>query len=308
MARKNADVSTTQVASGAMDEPLAISAPFARELATVCCTDAAADRSCEPYHGFWQYMRLMGLGKTLSGQSAWYLAELERLAREWARRPAANPARILISGCADYSLLAHVLQARGSENVPVEITALDVCRTPLLLNQWYARRAGHALGVVCSDILQHHAADTYDLIVTSSFLGYFHPEVRPRLLLGYAAMLRAGGRLIIVNRLRDGAEGEAVGFSLRQVERFAARAAQLSATLPASASLTPDDAFRMARAYAGFFRSYPLNAEASVRRLAGGCGLRWADGGRLPSARLQAGVDGPTVSDGADYLIAVLEK
>lgn len=307
MAREDAGGPTAHASPGAVDEPLALSAPFARELATVCCADASADRSCEPYHGFWQYMRLMGLGKTLSGQPAWYLAQLERFARDRARRPAANPARILISGCADYSLLAHVLQALRSANPPVEITALDVCRTPLLLNQWYARRAGQSLNVVCADILQHRAAGAYDLVVTSSFLGYFHPEVRPRLFAGYAGMLRGGGRLIIVNRLRDGVEGEAIGFSPQQVGQFAARAAQLSAALPASASLAPDDALRMARAYAEFFRGYPLNAEESVRDLASASGLRWVDGGRMASLGSRAGVDGPTVGD-ADYLFAVLEK
>ncbi len=308
MVQKNGGVPAMQISSGTLDEPLAISAPFARELAGGSCTDPAANRACEPYHAFWQYMRLMGLGKTLSGQSARYLSTLEQLAREWARRPAANPARILISGCADYSVLAHVLHAYGSAKQPVEVTALDVCPTPLSLNQWYARRVGQSVTVVCSDILQHHLADAYDLIVTSSFLGYFRPEVRPRMFQGYATMLRAGGRLIIANRIRDGAEGEAIGFSPQQIQQFADRAAQLSATLPASARLAPDDAFRMARAYAEDFKSFPVNSEESVRRLASASGLRWVDSGRVPSVRLQAGVDGPTVGDGSDYLFVILEK
>jgi len=308
MAHKGAAASGTRDSSGAMHEPLAISAPFARELATVCCVQAAADRACAPYHAFWQYLRLLGLGKTLSGQSAWYLEVLQRCAREWVLRPAADPARLLISGSADYSLLAHVLHACRDANPRVQITVLDVCQTPLLLNQWYARRAGQSVNLVCSDILQHSAIEAYDLIVTSSFLGYFHPEARRLLLRGYAAMLRPGGRLIIANRLRAGPENEAVGFSAPQVERFAQCAAQLSAGLPASVSLAPDDARRMARSYAEFFRSYPLNSEASLRGLADASGLRWADGGRAPSVRLQPTVEGPTLGDGSDYLCAILEK
>jgi hypothetical protein len=297
-----------QVPVFTVDEPLAKSAPYARKLARGSCADAAVNRTCEPYHAFWQYMRLMGLGKTLSGQSARYLSTLEQFARESAGRRAASPARVLISGCADYSLLAHVLHACGSANQRVEVTAIDVCPTPLLLNQWYARRLGHSLTVACSDILQHHSADAYDMIVTSGFLGYFRPEVRVRMFKGYASMLREGGRLIIANRLRDGTEGEAVGFSSQQIDLFAARAAQLSAVLPASARLEPDDALRMARAYAEEFKSYPVNSEESVKRLAIASGLQWAEGGCVPSVRLQAGVNGPTMGDGSDYLFAILGK
>src|SRR5258706_3274024 len=274
--------------SSAPDEPLAISAPIARQAASVNWARAGAQQWGEPYHGFWQYMRLMGLGKTLSGQSERYLSTLDRLVREWARRPGAATPQVLISGCADYSMLAHVLHACGRLQQRVEVTVLDVCPTPLFLNEWYARRAAQPVTVVCADILQHHPADAYDLIVTSSFLRHFSPDVRPRMFQGYAAMLRAGARLVLANRIRPGSESEVVGFSPQQVENFAARAAKLSASLPATAALTPDDAGRMARAYAQIFRSYPLNAEQSARALARSSGLQWVDGGCLPSVRLQA--------------------
>ncbi len=294
--------------SSAPDEPLAISAPIARQAASVNCARAGAQQSCEPYHGFWQYMRLMGLGKTLSGQSERYLSTLDRLVREWARRPGAATPQVLISGCADYSMLAHVLHACGRLQQRVEVTVLDVCPTPLFLNEWYARRAAQPVTVVCADSLQHHPADAYDLIVTSSLLGYFSPDVRPRMFQGYAAMLRAGGRLVLANRIRPGSESEVVGFSPQQVENFAARAAKLSASLPATAALTPDDAGRMARAYAQIFRSYPLNAEQSARALARSSGLQWVDGGCVPSVRLEAQVNGPSIGDGSDYLFVTLEK
>jgi hypothetical protein len=142
----------------------------------------------------------------------------------------------------------------------------------------------------------------------SGFLGYFSPEVRPRMFQGYAAMLRIGGRLVFANRIRPGSETEAIGFSPRQIEKFAARAAQLSNGLPAGAPLKPEDAHRMARSYAQFFRSYPLNGEESVRSLARSSGLRWVDGACVPSARLQAEIDGPSVGDGSDYLFVIMEK
>jgi len=297
-----------QNTSSAPEEPLAVSAPLALQLATFSCANAATGVSCEPYHGFWQYMRLMGLGKTLSGQSARFMSTLEQLARGWAQRPPANPPHVLVSGCADYSMLAHVLHACGRPGQPLAVTVLDACATPLLMNQWFARRAGHEIAVVRADILQHRPAEAYDLIVTSSFLGYFSPEVRPRMFKGYADMLRAGGKLVFANRIRVGSESELVGFSPEQIDNFAQRAAQLSSALPAAAPLPPEDASRIARAYAQIFKSYPLNGEESVRSLARSSGLRWVDGGSMPSTRLQAQVKGPSVGDGSDYLFVVLEK
>jgi len=297
-----------QISPAAPVEPLAISAPFALEWAKASCVEVAAHPSCEAYHGFWQYMRLMGLGKTLSGQSARYLSTLEQLAREWAGHPAAGPPQVLISGCADYSMLAHVLHACGRLDPPVAVTVLDVCATPLLLNQWYARRTGVPIAVVRSDILQHHPAKAYDLIITSSFLGYFSPGVRPRMFQGFAAMLRAGGRLVLANRIRSGSETDAVGFSAQQTDDFAARAAQLCGTLPAAASLTPEDASRMARSYAQTFKSYPVSGEESLKSLARSSGLRWIDGRQVPSTMLQAQFNGPSIGDGSDYLFVILEK
>ena len=58
---------------------------------------------------------------------------------------------------------------------------LDLCATPLRLNEWYAARHGLAVRAVCSDILAFAQASPFDMICTHSFLGRFAPEVRPKL-------------------------------------------------------------------------------------------------------------------------------
>ncbi len=47
--------------------------------------------------------------------------------------------RILISGAADYALLARIVTMASRHNATPEITVLDRCETPLRLNSWYAK-------------------------------------------------------------------------------------------------------------------------------------------------------------------------
>ena len=53
-----------------------------------------------------------------------------------------GPRRVLISGAADYSILAYVLWACRENGLDAEVTVLDRCDTPLLLNTWYAEQGG----------------------------------------------------------------------------------------------------------------------------------------------------------------------
>lgn len=250
----------------------------------------------------------MNLGKTLGGHAMEYLQAMTRLSRQWGRQIGKAPRRILISGCADYSMLAHVLHAFGRAGSQTRITALDCCPTPLKLNNWYAQKAGTSVELMCSDILRYQPADAYDLIVTSGFLGYFDPGTRPRLFNVYSEMLRPGGQLVFSNRLRPASEAIAVGFSNEQAEAFADKVAQLSHHLPAPAALPTADAHNMAYAYAVNLRSFPVNSAETIQGLAASAGLRWMSASQVLGGAPQPGVSGPTLADGADYLFAVLEK
>lgn len=289
-------------------EPLADSAPLAwRWAAQHCVADTRGD-SCASYHGLWQYLRLMKLGPALGGHPMEYLRAMTELALVWENRRSGAARRLLISGCADYSMLAHVLHAFSCTPSPPAITVLDICPTPLKLNAWYAQKLGQPIETVCSDLLGHRPLDGYDLIVTSSFLGYFSPDARPRLFATYAAMLRPGGRLVFSNRLRPETESIQTAFSEQQARRFADKVALSCNALPAQATLPEDAARQMALAYAGSRRPYPVNSADTIRRLATDAGLRWIEGHHVASAPLQPGLSGPTLGDGSDFLFVTLEK
>lgn len=295
-------------ARAGVTEPLAEVAALAREWATVCCQVDGVKTGCRAYHGFWPFMRLMGLGKTLSGMPERYLNGMTEHLLSYAKVPAPTPVRVLISGCADASALAHVLEAGRLSGMPVAVTALDRCETPLRLCAWYAQEQSCSITTCCEDIVAHNPLTPYDLIVTSSFLGYFHPSERPALFQRYAQLLAPGGLLLFGNRLRPGDETQAVGFSAAQAEAFGEQAAGRSTQLPAGTSLSADQARAMALEYASSFRSYPLSSAESLQRLATQAGLL-SRIEAVPAAPARAGsASGPTLADGSGYVFVRLSK
>lgn len=78
-------------------EPLKLSAPLALRLAPRLCRD------CAWFHGLWQVLRLLGLNTTPEHHARFFRERLRRECR------ALDRPRVLISGTADYSLLAHLL-------------------------------------------------------------------------------------------------------------------------------------------------------------------------------------------------------
>jgi SAM-dependent methyltransferase len=285
-----------------IDEPLLDSASLARALAHRHCPPR-----CRAYHGFWQHLRLMKLGKTLSGLSEAFSSAIAREATSWPVN--GNPPKVLISGCADYSAYAHVLAACHSVGRSAEVTALDLCETPLELSRWLAERQGKSIGTVCSDILDYTTTDCHDLIVTSSFLGYFPGSVRARLFAAYSGVLKPGGLLLISNRLRAGSEETQVGFSDQAIDDFTDLVVERNAGLPAAVRLSDPAARDAARAYCAVMKSYPVNSRSTVEPLLEATGLDWIGGGEMAAhPASQTRVNAPTVSDGSTYLLIVARK
>jgi SAM-dependent methyltransferase len=303
-------MSTTMLESAPVPlEPLEASASVTRELSTACCEPGAEGRGCGAYHGFWPYMRLMGLGKTLSGQADLYRDAIQDAALQGQRNHVASPRHVLVSGSVDYCILAHAHHALNQVAQPANYTVLDRCQTPLLLNRWYARRHGFDAETVCSDVLTFQADSKFDLILASSFFGYFDPASRQQLFNNYARWLRPGGRLVFTNRLRSGPEDQAVGFSPAQAAHLVEQAALLRHRLPPAAPLSEDDARALAAGYARCLWTYPFNGDVALQRLAQASGLMIVSARRVGTVRTAEGeVAGPTTSDGGEYLFAVLER
>jgi len=280
-----------------VEEPLEESVRLATQLARLYCCD------CGWYHGFWQHLRLMGMGKTLSGLPHLFLQAI-------ARHQDQPGLRVLVSGAADYSALAHVVHGLGGvmavRRNSVHLVVLDRCETPLTLNRWYAQRHEVPVEHFCADALDFHSIQPFDLIITSSFLGYFQPEQRRQLFARYASLLSPTGRLVFANRLRPGLQHVAVGFGAEEARRFQEKAKQANAQLAEPLQWRDDQLAAAATAYTDSFQSYPVNSLESLTLDLETAGLavkhHQLSKPQLPIFAKNAGLSGPSTAGDSAYV------
>lgn len=242
-------------------EPLKTSAPLALELSKKYC------RGCAWYHGLWQYLRIYGLGKTLSGQSEFFNYEILQLSQR-------DELKILISGCADYSLLAHIQNAlhmdKSISNTKVEITVLDVCQTPLKLCEWYASQFNFTIKTIKKDILEYQPEINFDLIVTSSFLGYFQNHQRILLFKKYSSILKSNGLAIFTNRLSDTENSELRQFTNIDTTNLLKIATQQNLKLEKEIRMSSSELHAMVELYCKKMQSHPVSKELLFAQLNSG--------------------------------------
>ena len=203
------------------EEPIALSAPLARRLASrLCRKDPASGQDCSWYHGLWQDLRLLGLAATPEQQAAYFLSAFKGLATQQRRL------RVLISGAADYSILAHVLWACDKHQLEADVTVVDLCDTPLFLNNWYAEQAGRTIATIRSDVFAYRSELRFDVICSHSFLGQFTPPRRMELVEKWSQLLGPLGTVLTVNRLRANSSPDAVRFSPDEARSFCATVEQ----------------------------------------------------------------------------------
>ncbi|HSE96544.1 MAG TPA: class I SAM-dependent methyltransferase [Methylomirabilota bacterium] len=279
-------------------EPLAESAPMAWRLApTLCPIDPATGETCAWYHGLWQYLRLMDIVEGLRHQAAFFAQAFASVRAEAGR------SRVLVSGAADYGMLAAVLHLFRARGVEADVTVIDLCETPLVLNRWYAERAGVAITTRVADVLAFDPPARFDAIVTHAFLGRFSPEARRTLFRQWHRLLRAGGALITVSPLRPGPGTTLVRFAPDQVQAFRARVLATAEAIGDRLDGPPGQLAEAAERYASRHAVHPVRSAADVEVLLRDAGFTVFHLASVPpTAGAQAGVQGPTVSGGAAYL------
>lgn len=285
-------------------EPLALSAPIAWRLAPgLCSRDRATGESCSWNHRLWQVLRMMGLVTTPEHHAEVFLRAVEIVT---ARRGAP---RILVSGAADYGMLAWMLAAFGERGVVPETLVLDLCETPLMLNRWYAERAGNAISTCRSDILEYADARGFDLLCTHSFLGRFSPAERPRLLARWRELLDPGGIVVTVNRLRPAAGPGLLGFTSEQASAFRDTVMKGAKALPGSLGIDLSELAREAERYTRLNRVHAVRSGEEVRALFESSGFAIEQLSCEPAARAAPTAStAPTVLGGAEYVRVIARR
>jgi SAM-dependent methyltransferase len=245
-----------------LDALLALSAPLAAAAAERHCHyDPIMGQSCHWFHAAWQYLRMLDLVSTPHRHRSFFLEALGALARDGGHD------RILISGAADYAMLELVLEAyEGSPSEP-EIVVVDRCETPLTLNRWFAERRSIAVATETRDILDFESERPFDVICTHSFLVFIPPSRRADLVARWRRLLRPGGKVLTINRVRPDAPAQAAGFSAEQIETFRDKALQAAAGRSDLGEATPEVLASYAERYARHHRPYPVRSWERLRDL-----------------------------------------
>jgi SAM-dependent methyltransferase len=246
-------------------DPVVASAEQFAAIAPISCRRSDSGQpKCSWYHGVWQYLRLFDMVASPSWHADFYFPQL----RGFFKASAAEP-RVLITGAADYAMLAYILAAAAAEGAQPRVSVLDLCPTPLTACQWYARQLGHEVEAHEMDLLhavQRLPAGGYDLITTDAFLSRLPAEDSRRAVEVWFQLLRPGGIVVTTVRLHpeDRPREDAV---MDEVSDFARRARAHAERWRWFLRARPDDITEDARQYALWMHSTDLGGADQVSRM-----------------------------------------
>lgn len=288
-----------RMADRTVQEPVEESAPLARREADRLCHPDGPDRQgCAWYHGVWQYLRLLGVAAAPSRNAGFFLDTFEALARE------GDFHRVLISGTADYSMLAYVLQAYRNGGATPLITIVDHCETPLYLCRWYAERLSQTIATHAGDILAFAPADDelFDAVCCHSFLSKIPPTQRNGLIATWKRALRPGGKIVTNTRLNPSWSEQAAGFTPRQITAFRDQVYREAVKQYDTLHIDPEQVAEDARLYAERSKTFSIRTQEEVVAL-------FEDGGFTlehfelteTGSRLSTAKSGPGTAQKATY-------
>jgi SAM-dependent methyltransferase len=245
-----------------LEEPMVTTAPIARELASILCKgDHVSPEDCSWYHSIWQYLRIFDMVSTPTWHSKFYIDTLSELSKKKEYK------RILISGTADYSMLAHVLWGYRNGLQPPEVTVVDLCETPLFLCKWYAKLVNKHIQTAASDILNFKDSKPFDLIVTDAFLTRFSDKDRLRVVDCWYNLLRSGGKVITTVRIEPNLSGQLVIATPVQSDAFRRRAFREAIRWQSFLNFAAEDIANLAQRYAERMTSFPIRSNKELRTI-----------------------------------------
>jgi len=228
-------------------------AALARRLAARYC-EHEGDQSCDWYHGLRPYWRALNLLADPTRHDDFFQSSLRPLASSGAFD------RVLICGTADFTMPAMIVEAWAARGRTPRLSILDRCPTPLLLCRWYLRSGGIRHENILSDVRDYQSSQPFDLIVSHSFFPQFPPRERPAVIAAWQRLLRAGGKVITVTRIRARGEEEPGYIPLQQTEQsaFIERLRQVLRAGTVSVPVAEEELLNFARHYAASRRNYTV--------------------------------------------------
>ncbi|MGI9413218.1 MAG: methyltransferase domain-containing protein [Hyphomicrobiales bacterium] len=225
-----------------------------------CTRDPQTGESCAWYHRARPLLRALDLVTAVGDHAPVLQAAL-------ADGLSGGAQRVLLSGCADETMLAQLFDALDRARSDADTTVLDRCATPLGLCRTFAHAEGRTPRFAMSDLFDHVPDRPYDMICTHAFLGFFAPSMRRQLIDTWARLLAPGGRLVTMQRLRPEYPEATIRFTPAQVDAFAAEARSRAAAFGDRLGIPPDDVATAASAYALGMHTHPVRSADELEQL-----------------------------------------
>ena len=239
-----------------VDDPIAESFPLMVDAATRLCRKRDPNGVCFKYHRMWPYLRRLGRGGVWR-YPGHFLDSFRELARDGRSQ------RVLVSGCADYSLLAYILHAYRAEGVEPVVAISDICEAPLFINRWYAERHNASIRTLACDILDYPEDATLDVITTDNFISRILPNTRSLLLSKWRDLLRPGGKFVATQQHI----AQDPTFRDERVKAVRARTLELAQANPSVIDIAPEAVADYVAEYHAARPSHPLPSLDELRQL-----------------------------------------
>lgn len=238
----------------ALEEPLVKSAPTMALLSDFLCEgDHVNYQDCGWYHASWQYLRLLDLVSTPTWHSAFFLGALKFSIRK------DHECRVLISGAADYSMLAYVIHVFNQLNAKCDISVIDLCETPLMICKWYANTKKIDITTYKQDILNFSTPNLFDCVITDAFLTRFQHDYQVKVLRKWNQLLKNGGNVITTIRIDPNVVlNKPIRPTPQEIRDFVHRAEVLANLWREFVLLEPEEIGNLAGIYAQRIESYPI--------------------------------------------------
>jgi hypothetical protein len=247
---------------------------------------------CTFYHRVRPLLRLLGLTAQPSDHGNFFATEVSRAVL-------ASGPRILVSGASDEGMMQIVLAAASEHGRRLSLTIADRCQTPILVNQHCAVHQNLPISCVVANMLELKAPQSFDAIVTHSFIGQIAPENRGQLYRNWYDLLRPSGRLITNSVLTPPTQTRR--FEPQDVERFAGEAQRRFAALKVPFPISPEEVARATAEYASVHRTWPVRSLEEITSALEQSGFAIEQAGVRRSKQRVTDIKGPAVPAGSNH-------
>lgn len=222
-------------------------------LANINCKNGIVDENCVWYHSIWQYLRMLDVVSSPTWHDKFYNFQLNNVLQR-------DNLNILISGTADYSILAYVISIMKKNKKHANIYVLDTCKTPLLACEWFAKKENVKITCINENILNYNNNEFFDVICTDAFLTRFKDEFANLVIDKWYNLLKIDGRIITTIRIHNSNEKS----SDKNLEKFIQKVKDRYSLYKNYIEISYDELIEKAKEYAQKMKSNNIGNKEEI--------------------------------------------